>query len=102
MHSIFRERWIDRPHDFLPERWLPSNPQLPQLKEMFIPFSCGRRACLGQNMALFQLRLLAAYFLHYFNFNLVGEPRFEFFITLKPVDLLLSVTERRQWGTNMV
>ncbi|KAJ1401668.1 cytochrome P450 [Ochromonadaceae sp. CCMP2298] len=97
-YSIFRERWIDRPHEFLPERWLPSNPQLPLLKEMYIPFSVGKRSCIGQNMALFQLRLLAAYFLHYFDFELQGEPSFEFFITLKPVDLLLSVSERRQWG----
>ena len=94
VYSMFRENWIDRPHEFLPERWLPSNPQLPRLKEMFIPFSVGRRACIGQNMAIFQLRIVAAYFLRYFDFTLVGEPTFAYFLTLKPESLLLSVNER--------
>ena len=76
------ERIVDRPLDFLPERWAPDNPQLPELKEMFIPFSIGKRACIGQNMAIFQLRIVAAYFLHNFDFTLVGEPDFEYFITL--------------------
>jgi cytochrome P450 len=94
--SMFRESWIDRPTEFLPERWSPENPQLPELKEMFIPFSLGKRACIGQNMAMFQLRIVAAYFLHNFDFTLVGEPDFEYFITLKPVDLFLSVKDRVQ------
>eukprot|EP01032_Pedospumella_encystans_P036517 gene36517-41327_t len=51
LFSMFRERWIDQPDAFLPDRWCESNPQLPQLKEMLIPFSIGRRNCIGQNMA---------------------------------------------------
>jgi cytochrome P450 len=92
--SMFRESWIDRPLEFLPERWAPDNPQLPALKEMLMPFSLGRRACIGQNMAMFQLRIVTAYLLHYFDFTLVGEPDFEYFLTLKPVNLYLSVKER--------
>jgi cytochrome P450 len=92
--SMFRESWIDRPLEFLPERWAVDSPQLAELKEMFLPFSLGKRACIGQNMAMFQLRIIAAYFLHYFDFTLVGEPDFEYFITLKPVNLFLQVQER--------
>lgn len=92
--SMFRETWIDRPTEFVPDRWAPEAPQLAELKEMFIPFSLGKRACIGQNMAMFQLRLVAAYFLHNFDFSLVGEPNFEYFITLKPVDLFLQVKQR--------
>ena len=94
MYSLNRESWINDPDTFLPERWAPDNPQLPELKEMFIPFSVGKRACIGQNMAIFQQRLIAAYFVHYFDFELVGEPDFELFITLKPVDLFLSLKRR--------
>ncbi len=93
-YSMFRERWIDEPLHFKPERWSESNPQLPQLKEMNIPFSIGRRSCIGQNMALFQLKIVAAHFLHYFDFELVGEPTFEYFVTLKPDDLKMRVYER--------
>ena len=93
-YSMFRSDWIDRPDEFIPERWSPTNPQLPQLKEMWIPFSSGKRACLGMNLALFQMRLFAAYFLHNFDFELTCEPTFEFFVTLKPDQLLMKVTER--------
>ena len=96
LYSIFRERWIDSSLEFKPERWLESsnNPQLPRLKEMMMPFSLGRRACIGQNMALFQLKIVAAHLLHYFDFELVGEPTFEYFITLKPDQLKMRVSKR--------
>jgi len=92
--SVFRESWIDRAEEFIPERWAETNPQLPELKEMFMPFSLGRRACLGQNMANFQLRVVAAHFLHYYDFELMGEPQFEQFISLKPYDLRMRVRKR--------
>ena len=94
---MFREGWIDRPLEFLPERWATDNPQLPELKEMFLPFSLGKRACIGQNMAMFQLRVVTAYLLHHFDFTLVGEPDFEYFLTLKPVNVWLAVKERNLW-----
>jgi cytochrome P450 len=52
--SMFRESWIDRPLEFLPERWAADNPQLAELKEMQLNFSVGKRACIGQNMAMFK------------------------------------------------
>ena len=46
-------------------------------------------------MALFQLRIVAAHLLHYFDFELVGEPTFEYFITLKPELLNMKVHVRQ-------
>lgn len=60
---MFRPPLLDGPEEFIPERWLQSNPQLPMLKETITPFSLRRRNCLGQNMAQFQLRMATAYFL---------------------------------------
>ena len=94
LYSMFRERWIDRPEEFIPERWAESNPQLPQLKEMMMPFGLGKRNCIGQNMAMFQLKIVAAHFLHYFDFELACVPTFEYFVTLKPDDLRMRVSER--------
>jgi len=94
MYSIMHSPWIDRPYDFIPERWAPSNPQLPLLKEMLIPFSHGKRSCLGMNLAKFSLRYVAANLVHYFDFELVGEPTFEFFVTLKPDELMMKFKER--------
>jgi len=93
--SMFRERWIDRPEEYIPERWGESNPQLPQLKEMLMPFSIGRRSCLGQNMALFQLKIIIAHLLHHFDFELVGEPDMSFFVVIRLSNFMLKVKERK-------
>jgi len=92
--SMFRSSWIDNADEFVPERWCAQNPQLARLKETVVPFSLGKRACIGQNMALFQLRTVAAHFLHFFDFELQGEPTFEEFITLKVDDMQMKVTPR--------
>lgn len=94
LYSLFRQPWIDRYDDFVPERWMEGNPQLGQLKEMFIPFSVGKRSCTGQNMAMMQARLIAANFLHYFDFSMVEEacPSFAMFLVLP--SLRMRVTKR--------
>mmetsp|Transcript_24764 Transcript_24764/g.54947 ORF Transcript_24764/g.54947 Transcript_24764/m.54947 type:complete len:515 (+) Transcript_24764:79-1623(+) len=94
-YSMFRSPWIDNVDEFVPERWGPQNPQLARLKETVHPFSLGRRTCLGQNMAMFQMRAVAAHFVHYFDFELQGEPTVEIFITLKVDDMQMKVTPRK-------
>jgi hypothetical protein len=58
---------------------------------MLTPFSLGKRACVGQNMAMFQLRIIAAHFVRYFDFELIEEPTFEYFATLKPRSIVMKV-----------
>lgn len=43
-YSMSRQPWIDRPDDFLPERWSDDNPQHAQLKEVVMPFGTGTTA----------------------------------------------------------
>jgi tryprostatin B 6-hydroxylase len=89
--SMFRSDWIANAETYDPDRWLDTNSQLPQLKEMFIPFSAGKRNCIGQNMAMLQLRVITAYFIRYFDFELIEEPAKEFFLTLKPTSMMMKV-----------
>jgi cytochrome P450 len=89
--SMFRSDWISNAETYDPDRWLDTNSQLPQLKEMFIPFSAGKRNCIGQNMAMLQLRVITAYFIRYFDFELIEEPAKEFFLTLKPASMMMKV-----------
>jgi len=42
-------------------------------------------------MAMFQLRIIAAHFVRYFDFELVEEPSFEYFLTLKPRFIRMKV-----------
>lgn len=37
----------ERPTEFLPDRWLPSNPDLEKVNRHFVPFSRGNRMCMG-------------------------------------------------------
>lgn len=35
------------PLDFLPERWLPENPDLQRINQVYVPFGRGSRMCVG-------------------------------------------------------
>ncbi|GAP91120.2 putative cytochrome P450 [Rosellinia necatrix] len=59
-YSIFRsESAFEDALSFIPERWY-DRPQMIKNKQAFAPFGVGRRACVGQNLALTQIRLVAA------------------------------------------
>jgi cytochrome P450 family 628 len=62
---------------------------------MFVPFSIGKRSCIGQNLALMELRVIIANILRNFDVALVGgEPELDYFVTLKPVELRLKINKR--------
>ncbi|KAH6877556.1 cytochrome P450 [Alternaria rosae] len=61
-----------RPDDFAPERWLPEGSIEFEKddKNAFNPFSVGPRACLGRNLAHYELRLALGHLLWDFDFEL--------------------------------
>ncbi|KAL9625242.1 MAG: hypothetical protein Q9160_000644 [Pyrenula sp. 1 TL-2023] len=56
-----------RPTDFVPERWLGDSEFASDKREVFKPFSVGSRNCLGQNLAIAEMRLIIAKFLWHFD-----------------------------------
>lgn len=50
------------PETWDPDRWLHPNPDIDpsRVKDLFMPFSRGPRACLGQNLAMVELKLTTA------------------------------------------
>ncbi|OQO05753.1 hypothetical protein B0A48_09847 [Cryoendolithus antarcticus] len=48
------------PDTFSPDRWLKSGGGTAAMKELFMPFSKGTRACLGKNLAFMELKLVVA------------------------------------------
>lgn len=93
-YAIFRQPWIDRANEFVPERWADTSPQSADLKEMLMPFSLGKRNCIGQNMAMMQLKILTANFMRYYEFELAEEVKFEHFLTVKPESLKMRIRRR--------
>ncbi|KAH8785239.1 cytochrome P450 [Diaporthe sp. PMI_573] len=59
-YSIGRlEEAFQNPHDFIPERWH-NKPELVKAPRAFAPFGMGRTLCVGKNLAMAQMRLVAA------------------------------------------
>ena len=48
------------PDDFKPERWLDEHNVTDDMRELFMPFSRGTRACLGKSLAIMELKLPTA------------------------------------------
>jgi cytochrome P450 len=92
---MYKQSWIDRPDVFDPDRWADTAPQAAKLREMLMPFSVGKRNCIGQTLAMMELRVLAGNLLRYYDFELVGpEPNIDLFVTLKLDELDVKVKTR--------
>lgn len=99
-YSIFHASWIVRPNEFIPERWSPGHELYDEkLKEMFMPFAEGHRNCIGQNMAMIQLKILIANIIRYYEFELVDGDKdlseeFEVALLMKIPKLVMRVKKR--------
>jgi cytochrome P450 len=58
---------------FVPERWLGSPEYSDDKLECVQPFSVGPRNCIGQNLALHEIRLVIACVMHAFDIELCPE-----------------------------
>lgn len=98
LYSMFRSDWIIKSDEFIPERWdkenTDYNQQYKEIKEMFIPFSTGKRNCIGQNLANIELLIIASYMIRYYDFKLISEPEIELFLTFKAQNVLMQVSHR--------
>ncbi|KAI8049192.1 cytochrome P450 [Syncephalis plumigaleata] len=76
---------------FRPERWIEaSEEQLRRMKQCFFTFSMGSRACIGQNLAWMELRLLLSTLVRRFEFTVPPGEEVDmtptFLFVIKPKD----------------
>ena len=84
---------MEDPDDFKPERWL--EPDAAALNERFLPFSLGRRQCVGQNLAMLELRMVLAPITQRFHLKLVNvDVESEYFFTFKPHAAEMCISRR--------
>lgn len=62
---------FEGPEDFRPERWVDEYDEmkLASMKKYYLPFSTGPRACIGRNIAYYEMTLVVAVLMHYFDFD---------------------------------
>ena len=56
-----------------------------------MPFSLGKRNCVGQNLAKLEIKLLLATLYKSFSFELTSEVVVDYFLTIKPVNAYMRV-----------
>ncbi|UPX19180.1 Tryprostatin B 6-hydroxylase [Ascochyta rabiei] len=70
MHCLQRDpRYFAEPLTFLPERWTDEQPDAVIDKRAFLPFSTGVYNCVGQKLALMELRSVTANLVREFEFG---------------------------------
>jgi cytochrome P450 len=91
--SILRDKTIfSEPDRYFPERWLPEgdghddDPRLRKMKKFFVPFSTGPRACIGRNIAYFEMTMVVATVVHWFDFAFRDEDVVKEFRVLERVN----------------
>ena len=55
-----RSQQLRDPDTFLPDRWLPGDPDAAVLRELYMPFSAGPRTCIGERLAEMEMRMILA------------------------------------------
>ena len=85
---------IREPDDFLPDRWMDGDIDAVKLKELFIPFSTGKRNCVGQTLALLEMKLVIATLFYSYDFELISEVEELYFLTLKPQNANFRISRR--------
>ncbi|XP_062412038.1 cytochrome P450 2J2-like [Sardina pilchardus] len=94
---MFDETEWETPHTFNPEHFLDAEGKF-RRREAFVPFSIGKRVCLGEQLARMNLFLFFASLLQRFSFSLPGgvKPNLEFRLgfTLSPKPVRLCAVPR--------
>lgn len=66
---------FEAPDDFAPERWLGDAAYVTDRRRSLQPFASGPRKCLGQNMAMHEMRLTLARVFFSFDLELCDDSR---------------------------
>lgn len=93
-YSCFRPTWLNEPDAWRPNRWLDEDPLVERLKAEVFPFSLGRRNCIGQAHAQYQVDAAIAHLIEHWKWAEHRAPTPLYFLTLKPSDCRLSAERR--------
>ena len=67
----YDSKYFDEPKEFKPERFLSANPTFP--RNAYRPFERGLRSCLGQSLAMDEMKIMLLLLARWFDFELVDQ-----------------------------
>ena len=84
------QRWWKNPHEFNPERFLDQEQMDKLPRGAFVPFSIGRRNCIGSRFAQIEMMILIIEFFKKFTLSTqLGEVGVKGFVTLKNAEPII-------------
>uniref|UniRef100_A0A915EKT0 Cytochrome P450 n=1 Tax=Ditylenchus dipsaci TaxID=166011 RepID=A0A915EKT0_9BILA len=100
---LYDEKIFPKPHEFIPERFIEDG-QLKKCEEL-IPFSLGKRQCLGESMARMELFLFTANLFYLYKMSAVNPlkpPSLEKVtgLTVSPIKYNCIIEKRKQHLSN--
>lgn len=71
VHTLHRNaEHFPSPDEFIPERWIPSSQAFHEIpKDAYRPFEKGQRDCIGQQLAMLEMKIILALTLREFDFE---------------------------------
>ncbi|XP_063746919.1 cytochrome P450 2J6-like [Eleginops maclovinus] len=94
---MFDKNEWETPNTFNPGHFLNKEGKFVK-RAAFIPFSAGKRVCLGENLARMELFLFFTSFMQHFNFSMPAGVKpvldFHFGVTLAPMEYEICITSR--------
>ncbi|XP_066976818.1 cytochrome P450 2L1-like [Macrobrachium rosenbergii] len=94
-------KYFERPEEFYPEHFLDEEGKVISKKEGFLPFSLGRRQCLGENLARMELFLFATSLVQKFSasppegttISPISDPSTPLLCPIKPYEVVLTLRD---------
>eukprot|EP01116_Phalansterium_solitarium_P015768 TRINITY_DN3512_c0_g2_i1.p1 TRINITY_DN3512_c0_g2~~TRINITY_DN3512_c0_g2_i1.p1 ORF type:complete len:195 (-),score=64.30 TRINITY_DN3512_c0_g2_i1:88-672(-) len=90
MHMHKDPRFWDKPEEFRPERWAEDAPK--PTPGAYMPFGDGPKNCIGQRLAMLEMKTVLARIVHALDFELAPD---------RPVEQILTVTLNAKDGVHM-
>ena len=89
----FNEKYYKDPHKFNPSRWLENSENSAEKNDPFVftPFSAGPRNCIGQHLAMNEIKIILGLFITRFDFSINKDYRLRMTMKLLhgPIDPLM-------------
>lgn len=89
----FNSAYFKDPYEWNPERWLNENKNMTN-HHVFLPFSSGKRNCIGQHLAMTEAKIVLARFLQRYDYEIKEEIKMKMVFMVAPLPFPTLLTKK--------